>query len=271
MSFQRFAYRTETAPWACVFCDNMQTAPSVFHRLAQVMAPDSPPVSPTLGALSKLESATKQFAYCFQVGLGPGAGSESTPLQVGSTDSSLEILSRMEAEKGKVASLDRSHNESSSSRSPETQRSVTVPQNIVEILSAHAGSLASICSFGLDESGQLQVIHTALSSGCSAISKFLWEPPSETIARHFPALPVVFLARFSISLFVSHQLLKKTSLALSGASASLTSALESSQRDSNFSTLAQELPPKELVASLKGEFPIIATLVTMFSARRHLS
>ena len=73
----------------------------VFHRLAQVMAPDSPPVSPTLGALSKLESATKQFAYCFQVGLGPGAGSESTPLQVGSTDSSLEILTRMEAEKKK--------------------------------------------------------------------------------------------------------------------------------------------------------------------------
>ena len=243
----------------------------VFHRLAQVMAPDSPPVSPTLGALSKLESATKQFAYCFQVGLGPGAGSESTPLQVGSTDSSLEILSRMEAEKGKVASLDRSHNESSSSRSPETQRSVTVPQNIIEILSAHAGSLASICSFGLDESGQLQVIHIALSSGCSAISKFLWEPPSETLARHFPALPVVFLSRFSISLYASHQLLKKTSLALSGASASLTSALESSQRDSNFSTLAKELPPKELIAILKGEFPPIAALVTMFSARRRVT
>ena len=243
----------------------------VFHRLAQVMAPDSPPVSPTLGALSKLESATKQFAYCFHHGLGPGAGSESTPLQVGSTDSSLEILTRMEAEKEKVASFDRSHNGSSSSRSPEAQRSVTVPQNIIEILSAHAGSLASICSFGLDESGQLQVIHTALSSGCSAISKFLWEPPSETLARHFPALPVVFLSRFSISLFVSHQLLKKTSLALSGASASLTSAMESSQRDCNFSLLAKELPPKELIAILKGEFPPIAALVTMFSARRRVT
>ena len=243
----------------------------VFHRLAQVMAPDSPPVSPTLGALSKLESATKQFAYCFHHGLGPGAGSESTPLQVGSTDSSLEILTRMEAEKEKVASFDRSHNGSSSSRSPEAQRSVTVPQNIIEILSAHAGSLASICSFGLDESGQLQVIHTALSSGCSAISKFLWEPPSETLARHFPALPVVFLSRFSISLYASHQLLKKTSLALPGASASLTSALESSQRDSNFSTLAKELPPKELIAILKGEFPPIAALVTMFSARRRVT
>jgi len=242
--------------------------PVLFHRAAQVLFPDSPPVKPTIGALSKLDSAFKSFSYCFPRGLGPGAGSESTPVQVGSTDFSLGILNNIEAEREKVASLDRSHGRSvSESRLSDTQRSVATPQRIVEILNTHAHSLATISSFGSDESGQLRIIHTAISSECGSILKFFFEPPSETLARLFPSLSVVFLAKHRVPLYVSHQLLKSRS---SGAGASLHSAMESSQRNSNLSTLADGLPLKELLAILKGELPAVAVLVAMFSAYRNV-